>query len=175
MFGWNLELSYWKRMFYFGKEINPSINNHNLLSTIFRIGKTYLGSLFCGVLSIVLIIILTSLAIFWTHKTKDLLLSFFPFLVLPFIISPWIHEAHYIILYPAIISIWFYIGERNRFNYYVLFILSYILLGSRYSFMNFPLFHSGMLGILTTGKLAGVIILFMLSGILAYEDKTKCA
>ena len=100
-------------------------------------------------------------------------MEFSLFLALAFLVSPMVHEFHYLALYPAIIMIWFRLPEEIS-NQHWLFILSYLLLGVGYSLVGFPRFHSGLLAVFTTGKLAGVIILFLLIGkILRRETSNK--
>lgn len=173
IFGLGIELAYWKFMFGFGAQFYPSVNNHSLMGTVYRIGSGLMGVPSCVFVSMALIIVLTGLAFFWTRRTADALLSFFPFLILSFIISPWIHESHYIILYPAIIALWLYIDKMQKQGYYALFILAYLLLGVGYSLNSFCHFHSGILALFTVGKLAGMIILFILAGRIAFNPDSE--
>jgi len=165
--GWPTELAYWKYIFGFGGNFHSSINNHSLTSTIYRIVGQPAGIPFCRVLSLSIGSILICLALFWTRRTADMALSFFPFLALSFILPPWIHETHYIILYPAIIALWFSLDAGERYVDYALFIAMYLLLGLRYSLISFPAFHSGALALFTAGKLAGIIAFFVLAGRIA--------
>ena len=175
IYGWGTELAYCKFMLGASARVNPSVNNHALISAVYRIGGSLIGPGPCGVLGTGLIFILTGLAAFWKRKSANACLSFFPFLILSFIISPWIHESGSIILYPAIVAIWFHIRERKKRSYYMLFIAAYLLLGLGYSVISFPAFHSGLPALFTTGKLTGMILLFILAGSLAHDPNIRRA
>lgn len=163
IFGLHRELAYWRFLFGFGTQAHLGVNNHSLMSAICRVGNNPS----CGFVGAAFLIGLAGLAFFWTRRTADALSSFFPFLILSFIASPWVNETHYMILCPAIISIWFSIDKIQSRHHYVLFILAYLLLGVGYSLNSFPRFHFGILSLFTVGKLLGAIILFILSGKIA--------
>lgn len=169
IFGWAMELSYWQFIFNFGRNITYSVNNHVFFSAIGRVGEGMIGAGACNSLSLLLIAAITLLTASWTRKTQDMLLVFFPFLILSFLITPWIHESHFIILYPAIIILWFFIAKTQNLNYYIFFILAYLLLGLGYSLNSFPVFHHGILAVFTTGKIIGMTILLALSAQIAYD------
>jgi hypothetical protein len=106
------------------------------------------------------------------RKEADSLLEFSLFLVLAFLVSPWVHEQHYVVLYPAIIISWFKLGEEKNLALYGLFILAYLFLGLGYSLIRFPRFYSGLLAFFTAGKLLGVITLFFLIGRLIQKESS---
>jgi len=164
IFGGGKELSYWKYIYsFFGISTHRSIANESLSAGIYRVGNNLFGTKICFIFWLLCIGFLIGNAIFTTRKKGvDLLMGFCLFLCLAFLVSPWVHEHHYLAMYPAIIFIWFKLGAKNKIYDYALFILAYLLLGLKYSFVRFPMFHSGILAIFTMGKVAGVAVFYFL-------------
>lgn len=181
LFGWQFEFSYWQRILTtFGKQVYCGVTNLSLIAAVYRMGKELLGRTLCLGISLLLVIFFMVKAFFLTRKKQgNILLEFSLFLALVFLVSPWVHEAHYVALYPAIIISWFYLKEDPR-HYLprtmmvrgLLFILAYLLLSLRYSLISFPQFHSGILAIFSTGKVLGVILLFFLVGKLIQQENS---
>ncbi|MFH0827713.1 MAG: glycosyltransferase family 87 protein, partial [Candidatus Omnitrophota bacterium] len=174
LFGWQPEISYWNYMFdLFGRQQHSTISNLSFVSLFLRVGK--------GGLPLLVLIILGGavgmaflLSIIRLNKTKEgRLAGVCGFIAFCLIVSPWVHESHYVIILPAIILSWFSLSERAKNIDYALFIAAYILLGFRYSVNNFPAFQSGILGLLSAGKIAGLLILIVLIVRLNSEIKTR--
>jgi hypothetical protein len=111
LFGWITEVSYWERIFFtFGKRIYFPMTNLSLIALVYRIGKDLVGITVCRIIILLIMSVLIGQAFFYTRKKEgDVLLEFSLFLVLTFLVSPWVHEAHYVALYPAIVITWFYL------------------------------------------------------------------
>ncbi len=160
IFGWQTELSYWNYMFnLFGTQQHSTVANLSIFSLFLRVGKggvpLLLLMIFGGALGIALLWGMIRL-----NKTKEgRLAGLCGFTAFCLIVSPWVHESHYVIILPAIILCWFSMSERAKNIDYAMFIAAYILLGFRYSVNNFPVFHSGILGLLSAGKIVGLLIL----------------
>ncbi len=168
VFGWDNELSYWRYIFsLFATRPHLTLANHSLAAAVYRVGRVYLGTAACAAFAIACILFLAAKAVSWVKGAgKDALLSFCVFLTLCFIVSPWVHESHYVALYPAILISWFGLEREESARCSRLFILSYLFLGLGYSLVRFPYFYRGLPAVFTAGKLAGVLILFFLTGIL---------
>lgn len=171
LFGWAGEIAYWKYLFsMFGKIAPPSTLNVSVFAPLYRIVNGQFGKIFYIACALSCIGIFIGKAVFWIRNSKDSILEFCLFLTLPFLVSPWVHEQHFVVLYPAIIILWFRLERRENARYYFLFIISYLFLGLGYSLARFSLFRSGILAIFTGGKVIGIIILFFLIGMLIKED-----
>jgi hypothetical protein len=122
-----------------------------------------------NVLKIVLPLVFLIITAYVTKPIKQEPDIFFMFdfaliIVLIMIISPIVHEAHYVLLYIPIFIYAYYI-----FGYLLedkcilcLFIISYLLTGLCYSLIQYPIFHKGLLSLFSNGKFFGVILLFLL-------------
>lgn len=164
IFGWEKEAAYWQHQgWMFLKHAHYSLLNCSPAALIYRIAKDSLGIPICVAIYLMISAIFIGLAFFWTRKKDlDLTLGFCLFLTLSFLVSPWTHEQHFIVLYLPFILGWFKLEEKNNPFLYTLFIAVYLFLGLGYSLERFPQFHSGWLAIFTAGKQAGIIILFFL-------------
>jgi hypothetical protein len=166
VFGAHIEVSYWKYILdSFGKGVHLSMNNLSLAASVLRLGKPYISATACLLIVLAFTFLSAGMAFFWTRK-KDTseLLGFSLFLTLCFIVSPWVHECHYVALYIPLLIAWFSLEDAKREALYWLFIPAYLLLGLKYNLIGFPRFHSGLWSIFTTGKIMGLAILFMLLG-----------
>lgn len=164
LFGWEKELSYLRfiRDSFVG-QINLSIDNHSLTAFLCRVGVNIPGKTSCLWLGIFLTGFLTAIAMYAAgRKSSDPRLGLALFSVLILSISPWVHECHYIILYPAIIISWIHIRKIGDVRLYWVFIVAYLLLGLRYSLNSFPQFYRGWPHIFMGGKLCGAVLLFCL-------------
>jgi hypothetical protein len=76
------------------------------------------------------------------------------------LLSPLTEEHHLVVLLLPLFLLWLRApaGEMQTIDW-TLLIASTLLLGSRYSFEQFPAFHQGPLSLLASGKLAGVALL----------------
>ena len=76
------------------------------------------------------------------------------------LLSPLTEEHHLVVLLlPLTLLVLDRTDPPLRPRDWAMLIASILLLGSRYSFERFPSFHRGILSILMTGKLLGVIVL----------------
>ncbi len=74
------------------------------------------------------------------------------------LLSPLTEEHHLVLLlFPLFLLVLRDPGPQRQFADTGLLILSILLLGSRYSLERFPEFHAGLLSLLSTGKLLGVV------------------
>lgn len=174
LFGFDKELSYWRHIIgLFGKRAHFTMANQSLAAAICRIGKDMMGVAVCRVIGLFLSLIFIGKAVFNTRKKGNDLSGVALFLSLCFLVSAWVHESHYVALYPAIIVAWFQLQNKSSWLLRGCFMLSYLFLGLKYSFIRFPQFHSGPLAFFSAVKVWGVILLFFVLGRLtcfAYED-----
>ena len=134
-----------------------------------------------------LIFMLTTVFYFFTfwftaHLTKEKRKSTDPifwleyalFIVLISIVNPLVQETHYILLYIPIILFWYKMEIfKPQEKIWTFFILSYLLIGLKYSLIGFPVFHKGILSLLYNGKLYGVIILYLLGAKIIKKAKQQ--
>lgn len=164
IFGAGKEIAYWQHIAWmFLNQAHTSLLNHSSLALISRVFQnSHMGAAYIAVYAAGLIFLI-GLALFSTiKKDTDQLLGLSLFLVLSFLVSPWVHEQHYVVLYPVLILAWFKLEEKNSFIFYAWFIAAYLLLGLKYSFYSFSQFHSGLKAVISGGKLAGAAALFFL-------------
>jgi hypothetical protein len=77
------------------------------------------------------------------------------------LLSPLTEEHHLVVLLlPLTLLVLDHTDPSSRPLDVAVFVVSILLLGSRYSLERFPAFHQGVLSLLTTGKLLGVVCLF---------------
>ena len=105
--------------------------------------------------------------------TKLFLLQFSIVFAYLFAVYPFVHEHHYVLLYLLIISSWASVCRAPAAKYALLFVVSYVLLGLKYSLVRFPLFSKGILSVASCGKLLGVLILFYLASCLIKEERAQ--
>jgi hypothetical protein len=165
LFGWEIELAYWRfNAAMFGKQVHTSMHNVAFLPALFRIGTGLLGKAACAVAGLLGVGFFIINAFYQTRrKNSDLFLGFYLFLLLSFIVSPWVHEYHFLVLYPALIMFWFKLEEKNKTSLYLIFILGYLLVGLKYSVIRFPQFHLGLPAIFTAGKILGIFAFYYLT------------
>lgn len=90
-------------------------------------------------------------------------LEFSLVLILILIISPIVHEPHYVLLYMPIILFWYNLEVfKDEKLPWILFVVSFLLIALRYSLNRFPIFHTGILSLFFNGKLYGTILLYIL-------------
>jgi hypothetical protein len=99
----------------------------------------------------------------FTRVDTKFILEFSLFVMFILIVSPVVHEHHYIFLYIPILFLWVYLSSNTIFIPAILFISAFLLIGSRYSLEKFPPFSAGPLAVFTGFKTYGVIILFFLT------------
>ncbi|MDD5044349.1 MAG: glycosyltransferase family 87 protein [Candidatus Omnitrophica bacterium] len=164
-FGLDKEIAYWQYMYStFVSKHASYITNYSLSANILRIGKGLLGE---GILSSIAwlfsgVFLFRALAL--TKDAENPGLEFCLFVILAFLLSPWVHESHYVALYLPILILWFLLDEAEAYNLFPLFISAYLLLALRYSFVRFNMFYAGIPAIANLGKPMGVILLFFLTG-----------
>lgn len=170
-FGWPVEMSYWKYILSFGRAIHLSMHNFSFPAYIYRFGQGLLDRSLCSLFAVFSSLLFLGLSVFWTRKKgADISLIFSIFLVLCFLVAPWIHESHYVALYIPILICWFKLENNSKYSLFVIFVMSYLLLGLRYSLIGFPRFYYGAFSFFNFGKLLGVILLFLLVGRLILND-----
>lgn len=113
------------------------------------------------------------------HEKSPNLLLMESSLIIPLIliISPVVHEPHYLILLFPVLLFWYCLGtlEMQKTDW-ILFIVSYLLIGMKYSLIRFPVFHIGALSFLYASKLIGVFLLYILGVRIINKYKNKgCA
>ncbi|MDD5679700.1 MAG: glycosyltransferase family 87 protein [Candidatus Omnitrophica bacterium] len=139
---------------------DTTLSNLSLAALINRINGT-------GGIILTILVILCAYAAYITRERfrgSDLrfLLEFSLMLPLIFLIFPVVHEHHYILLYLPIILLWARLNKEPKLIPTVLFALSFLLIGLRYSLIQFPAFGSGFLSVFSGLKIYGVIMLFFL-------------
>ena len=100
------------------------------------------------------------------------ILEFLLFITFAFIASPVVHEHHYVFLYLPILFLWARLSKDAKLVPALLFIISFLLIGLRYSLVRFPIFNMGPLAIFSGCKLYGVIILFFLTAHMIVTEKS---
>jgi hypothetical protein len=165
LFGWEREVSYWKFMVrFFGVETHAGIANESLPAFVRRVAS---GSLGAAGSSLLALLAAGSLLIQGCRRALNAgeyaAGAYCAFLVVPFLVSPWVHESHFVALYPAIAYVWGRLTERDNDALYAVFIAAYLLMGIGYSLSRFPLFHAGLPALLTGGKVTGVLLLYLLT------------
>lgn len=91
------------------------------------------------------------------------ILEFSLVIICGLIISPVVHEHHYVFLYLPIILVWIKLSREEAKILLSLFIISFLLIGLRYSLIRFHIFGAGFLSIFSGFKLYGVVLLFFLT------------
>jgi hypothetical protein len=164
LYGVSSEISYWQRILsFYVMRLHFDGINHAFSSTIGLWGAGIIGM--SGVRLVTILwavsIITFSLFLISYKKGSDLIgLSFF--LTLCFLCTPWLHETNFPVLYLPFLVVWFSLAKTHDPKAYAVFILSYLLLGLRFSLNRFPSFQKGILPILTAWKFDGIILLFAL-------------
>lgn len=111
--------------------------------------------------------IILSCTMYITRKKRDacgssFLLEFSLWIITVFIVSPYSSLGHFVILYLPLFIIWVYIENKNCKCNWIIYVISFLLIGLKYSFAQFPQFSSGILSIVTNGHLFGVMLLYYL-------------
>jgi hypothetical protein len=163
VFGWDKELFYWRHIVsHFLSRYDYSSVGQNLSFTaaVFHIGRGLVpraGSIFIAGCFTVFCTVRALAAV--NKKDSDLLLGFGLFVTLAFLVTPWVHESHFVALCLAFIIAWFSLEGRDQS---ILFAAAYLLLGLRYSLYRFPVFYYSFPAVLYFLKIIGVILLFLL-------------
>jgi|GEM_PF-5912331 len=171
MYGWQVEPAYWARMLaMFGRSVYPFPGNLSFPATVWRVIAPVIGSggAFCA--GAVCVFALTFFA--WARGVgkKDSVAGFLLFVILAVLVSPWVHESHFTMLLPAVVLVW-PIAGGGIVRVAGLFIAAYLLMGLKYSLNSFPAFHAGLPALVSTGKLMGVILLFIVWWVLAGKER----
>ncbi|MFH1507778.1 MAG: glycosyltransferase family 87 protein [Candidatus Omnitrophota bacterium] len=168
-FGFGNEVSYWNHIWPKLYTLCDPWDKVNLsIYSIFAkvllpFAKPELARLLFFIFSLLFLIYITITLIkrFYPEKPNEPLLLA-GLVALCFVISPWVHETHYVILiFPLIIS-WLHLGCFFSRSSFVLFGASYFLIALKYSFARYSLFFTGPLYIFAAGKTYGYILLFIL-------------
>lgn len=90
------------------------------------------------------------------------ILGFSLMIICGLIISPVVHEHHYVFLYLPIIFVWSKLNRDEERVPLVLFIVSFLPIGLKYFLKRLHIFNTGLLSIFSGFKLYGVALLFFL-------------
>ncbi len=160
--------SYWLGIHSFLTKIHNSLLNYSLICAIERIGDGSMTESMFFVFWIISVSIILFILLYYIRKEKFegdalLTLKFSLGLVSCLLISPLLHESHYVALIFPIIIIWLHLlkytsGSLER----GLFLFSFLALGLRYSLQEFSLFWRGLFAIFSAGKVVGLIALYFL-------------
>jgi len=183
VFHWTNEVLYWQGITTFISSTSIMFSNFSLSAAIHRLGNDSNGeSLVCFVISLLVRVFFIVWALYLTKKRhavlKDsIVLEFCLFLILAFLITPWVTESHFVALFPAILIAWMHLEKKENILNYCFFVLAYVLLGLGNT-LGFPAFALGPVSIFNTGIIWGLIILFILTGRMlgpdsAAESKTN--
>ena len=177
VFGADKLLSYWRHHLVFFSQgdlarIGVGIYSLSFIDLIRRLSGGFLSPL--SVYLLYAAVVLSALLIIYslTRNSKDtkfdcdlLQLEFSFFIVFCFLVSPWVHEGYFVVLALPMIVSWFYINKNPKHANFVLFIVTYLILALKYSFVSMPGFLKGKtLDVLLSGKAAGYILLLILLG-----------
>jgi hypothetical protein len=164
MWGMPRELSYWRHIFsFFVGQCHAHYNNQTLIASVSRIlngmgGKASVYAVTAAAY-IYFLIFAARKALSINNVSRGFIFS----LALGLLLTPWVHEHHYLALYPVFIGVWFGL-KKPRPIYSLFFVISYLILGLRFSLVRFPQFHAGLPALACAIKITGVIILFFLAG-----------
>lgn len=118
VFGIDKEMSYWKHLFAFFKigKFYLSVFNLSLSAVVGRMGSGIIKEKLLWVIVWLINLLLLGKTLWLTNGRKQsfpnqLATEFSLFVVLCFLISPWVHETHYVVLYLPILLSWFFIAE----------------------------------------------------------------
>lgn len=165
VYGLPFEISYLSFVLnFFGRHHHVSIINDSVPAFIKRVTIQPFGE--AGSMLLVVVVCAAALIAAVLHALKskhDRMASVYLFLILPFVISPWLHESHYVVLYPSITYAWGRLSGVKNAAWYAVFIAAYLFMGIGYSLVRFPYYHSGIPAILSGGKIMGVVFLFLLT------------
>jgi len=152
--------------------ITPGFN-HSISAMFYRIFSCTGNSTFQTVSGVILLLIFGIFTVYITKRdakdNNDFLIQFSLFVTAIFMINPFVEEHHFILLYLPFLVIWYNIEKLELFDC-ILYVTSFLLIALKYSFIQFPIFHKGLLSIIASGKTFGFIILYIL---LARLLKTK--
>ena len=146
---------------------NIDIDNLSLFCALHKITAGVLSSAWeLGILFSVIAVICVLLrdAMGGEKKTDEstLSLEYSLAIVATLLMSPYIHESHFVVLLVPILLTWFYLVKNPDKVNFILLTVAYLLLGSKYSLSGFHLFTSGALSLFSCGKTLGLAILFAL-------------
>jgi hypothetical protein len=169
-FGPDKELAYWQHNINYWLASNYSLSLFHI--SIAAILKRLTGDEVAAgyIQAFLLFLYLVLLVWIWRLMRKKsresgpmgIFLEFSLFVTLCFLVSPWINEGHFIILYIPLLSCWFYLAENPSFLEGALFATSYLILGLKYSVISFGAFRTGIPSLVLGVKVFGYILLFYL-------------
>lgn len=177
IFGAEKELAYWQHMsgfWYAHRGTNPY--NQSVLALLGRLTTgflniriaqlVFLGSGICA-------LFVTWKALRETLETSvegGIAKAFGLSVCLCFMLSPWVHETHLVVLYLPLLAAWPLLESNRRRLDFILFIIAYLTLGLKYSVISFEPFHKGPLSLLLSTKTLGSMVLFYLFYRLCRKD-----
>jgi len=172
------EISYWKYHFAFWNmgKIHLSVYSFSLLTVVGRVGLGVIKDRALWAIVWLVNLLLLGRTLWLTKGRKQLFsdqlaIEFSLFVVLCLLISPWVCEPHYVVLYLPLLVCWLSMAEVQARHYFLMFIIGYLLLGLKYSLVRFPFFNSGLPALLTGLKLGGCLVLFLLLGDFLQQQK----
>ena len=158
VFGMHNELSYWDKILRSHSWANLAMGDpfglsvFSVLSKITGPGAGGIVRLLWAVFSVFLV---WAAWLMFRKKSKtgraDVLLEFSAGIVVCLCLSPWVHETHLVVLSFAVLVCWMYLAENFQRANFLIFAVSYLLLGLKYP--------AATLG---AGKTLGLILFFYL-------------
>lgn len=100
--------------------------------------------------------------------------DYFLVILLMFLITPFTEEHHLTLIIPVFCMLFFDVIRKRNLADAVLYLLSFLLIGLKYSLNSFPAFHAGFLSLFSMGKFYGIVILYILTmRIMDYRPRSK--
>ena len=186
VFGVDKLLSYWRHHLVFFSQgdlarIGVGIYSLSFLDLIRRLSGSFLNSRVICLLYAAVVLSVLWITYRLMRNSRDsefdndrlqLELSFF--ITICFLVSPWVHEGYFVVLALPLLVSWFHINNHPKQASFVLFIITYLILAVKYSFISLPGFLGGKISdVLLSGKTAGYILLLILLGRLLGDYKSR--
>jgi len=168
VWGYTVWASYWQTIHSFLGQGQSPFKNISLMGTIGRVGYGLMPANMLYLFGLICSLVILFIFLYLSRKPQGqinshLELTFSLGVVSCIAISPWVHESHYLVLLLPIIITWLNLLKSNNSTIdKVLFLISFLALGLRYSLEQFSLFHVGIFAIFSSGKITGLMILYFL-------------
>lgn len=173
-FGIDKEVSYWSYQlrFFFGQVASGEYRDICSLSIIYSLRNLFLGIVsikFTQAMTILINLIVLALAFRVRYGKRvgtnpdRLALEFSFFITLCYMLSPWVHETHLVVIILPLLICWLnIIREPFKISRITLFITAYLILGLKYAITSFPKAWTGPFSFLLSFKGLGFVLLFIL-------------
>ncbi|MBU0502993.1 MAG: glycosyltransferase family 87 protein [Candidatus Omnitrophota bacterium] len=175
-FGIDKEISYWTyQLRFFSGQVAAGeyrdISSLSIFYLLYNLFFSIAGIKFVQALTILINLIVLTLAFRVRYGKRvgtnpdKMALEFSFFITLCYMVCPWVHETHLVVLFLPLVICWFYIikGPVKKSSI-ILFIIAYLILGLKYAITSFPSAWSGPFAFLLSFKGIGYILLFILLG-----------